>query len=221
MNNKNNNNLERKLPVYFEIHTQPLYYIYKSYEYDLIYPDSMDIKLIGDNVSIYEESKTFIINGKSYFSKGEIYIINQKNSDTIQTLEFEAIMPPITLMFCGTTGGKISANSFTEGSAIIATIINFGISINYDIVSYTMLLQTNDSIIEFPRTFPPDCIDWKIWEEPKKECSFFSQEQLDAIHDIKGTQIVIFKDIIIQIDTNCQKKLDPIFWLVEEGAKLD
>jgi hypothetical protein len=141
----------------------------------------MQIKLIGKNVYINEEYQYFNITGNSYNSKSEIYIINNKTTDTIQTVQLNATMPPITLLFAGTTGGRISADKFTEYSAIVAIIENFDISIYFDIVSFTMLIQSGDSILELPRTYALDCDNWKIRDVPRKECQFFSDEQLNAI----------------------------------------
>ncbi len=219
INKDNGKNQENSSLVIFETSEYPMCYSMISYRYNLSYPDSMNIKVAGDNnISIFEEDCRFRLKANSNYTRAEIYLINQQTSDTIQTVEIIGILPPISLMFCGINPGyTIPTSYFTKESAILATLINFDISIFYEIVSYTMLMQSGNTVMEYQRVI--DCKDWKIWEEPREECQFFSQEQLDAIHSIKGSQIVVFKDIVIQLDSNYQKTLDPIFWIVENGEE--
>jgi hypothetical protein len=204
MNNDNGKNQENSSLVIFETDKQPIYYSFIPFKYNLVVPDSLDIRLRGKNVYICEEKKYFNIKANPNYTRAEIYVINNKTSDTIQTVELTGILPPISLMFCGINSGyTIPASYFTKESAILATLINFDINIHYEIVSYTMLMQSGDTVMEYQRVI--DCKNWKIWEEPREECQFFSQEQLDAIHRIKGSQIVVFKDIVIQLDSNYLK----------------
>jgi hypothetical protein len=53
----------------------------------------------------------------------------------------------------------------------------------------------------------------------EKNVNFFPMNNLMQYDSIKGMQIVVFSDMIVQVDSNYQKRLEPVYWIVEEKKK--
>jgi hypothetical protein len=195
-------------------------YFYFWYSYSLNYPDTMDIKLIGKDVRINEEDSTFCIDiNSNYHREGNIFVINNKKQDTIETVRIYGIFPDIQITFGGRLPDNIISNEYFTMDRMTAELVNTDFSLYYEVVSYSMQIQSGDSILTFSRSIPWSCYDydnWVIGEEIEEECEFFSKEQQAAIENIKGAQIVAFTNIVIQLDSNHQKTLEPAYWIVEE-----
>lgn len=206
--------------VDFQVDVPTHCYNYVWYSYSLNYPDTMDIKLTGKDVRINEEDSTFRIDiNSNYHREGNIFIINNKTQDTIETVRLFGLLPDIQISFTGIPPDNIISNEYFTMNRITAELINTGLSLYYEVASYTMQIQSGDSILTFSRSIPWSCYDldnWVIGEEIEEECEFFSKEQRAVIGNIKGSQIVVFTNIVIQLDSNHQKTLEPAYWIVEE-----
>lgn len=215
------NNFNANTSFEFSITTNNFYYSCVPIKYKFSYPDTMDITLSGKNVRIAEEYNNISIHPRqnSIYNKGEIYVINNKTGDTLQTKIIYGILPPIAIYIGGRNPGSglIHYNDFINSGSIIATIENFDIDLSWHITSFTLEMQSGDSIISISRNYPPHCEDWKLWEhwKPWEECLTFSQEQLKALETIQGTQIIVLKDIVVPLDSNVNYVIDHAVWYVK------
>jgi len=204
--------------VEFNILYPGLHYLIVPIRYKFSYPDTMDIRLSGKNVRIAEESNILSIRPRqnSFKNTGEIYVINNKTGDTLQTKIFHAVLPPIQLDLGGVyNGGIIPYDKLISTCWLGAGIYNFEINLVWPIYSFTLEMQSGDSIISIPRNYPERCKNRVLWWEPDKECWFFSPEQLKALETIQGTQIIVIKDIVVPLDSNVNYVIDHAVWYVK------
>jgi hypothetical protein len=198
----------------FYKHQNPFYFSLIPYKCEFVNLDTSKYFIISENVNFNESKTHFNIRCISNETKGviKIYKKSRKNKSfakPIITIPLIGFKPPLQVLFGKyRTGSAVDFNEFVNGTLSVS-IDNSNINHCFQISSFTLVIQNNDSII----TIPTKLDSMFYSNENYGNYTFFSKEQLSQIYKIKHEQFVIIKDIIVKFDI--PQEIDPVVFIIK------